>query len=358
VLVRIIKALLTYTYQMEQANGLLSSVSHDYSKSVSFVVAVFAATGVSVASGIPDFRSPGGMYDTLQPDLITATLSQRDLMKQEPMYVVTWDMFQQNQFPYMEVRRPFILGTQKQKWKATIAHRILELLETKTRSEDNGYNKSKLTRIYTQNIDGLEYQCKNIPSEKIVSVHGSLSQAACEGCGHSMEFDEFCRRVETSIKDIYNIDSNSPAKSTHILCDHCQKPLVKPTTVLFGRNLPSQFFKCAQKDLPTMDLLIVAGTSLVVSPANSLVDQCPDFTIRVVVNQEPVGQSLGIVYNDVRSNDDGDMRDFFAQGTCEEVFLELAVELGWLEDLFSKRDLLPPSSTKIVEERMHAQQRD
>jgi NAD-dependent SIR2 family protein deacetylase len=298
------------------------------------------------------------MYDTLQPDLITATQRQRDLMKDEPTYVVTWDLFQQNQFPYLEVRRPFILGTQKMKWKATIAHRFFELLETKTRSEDKIYSKSKLTRIYTQNIDGLDYQCIEIPSEKIVAVHGSLSQAECEGCGHSMDFNEFCRHVETNIKDIYNVDSSSPAESTHILCNHCQKPLVKPMTVLFGRNLPSHFFKFAQKDLPTMDLLIVAGTSLVVSPANSLVYQCPDSTMRVVVNQEPVGQSLGIVYKNVYSNNDDGIRDFFAQGTCEEVFLELAIELGWLEDLFSKRDFLSPSSTKIIEERMNAQRRE
>ena len=121
-----------------------------------------------MASGIPDFRSPGGMYDTLQPDLITATPQQRRLMKMDPTYVVTWEIFSQNQFPYMEVRRPFILGTQKQQWKATIAHRFMELVHTKT---------NKLTRIFTQNIDGLDRQCQEIPSDKIIGVHGTLSKA-------------------------------------------------------------------------------------------------------------------------------------------------------------------------------------
>ena len=83
-------------------------------------VAMLTGAGVSVASGIPDFRSPGGMYDTLRPELITATDEQRRLMALDPTYVVEKDMFMQNQFPYMEVRRPFILGVRDRKWKPTI----------------------------------------------------------------------------------------------------------------------------------------------------------------------------------------------------------------------------------------------
>jgi NAD-dependent SIR2 family protein deacetylase len=311
------------------------------------------------------------MYDTLQPDLITSTPQQRKLMNLDPTYVVTWEIFQQNQFPYMEVRRPFILGTQQQRWKATIAHRFMELLHTKTL---DGNGKSKLTRIYTQNIDGLDHQCTAIPKEKIVNVHGSLSQAACEGCGKSMDIADFCDKVQTNIKDIYNLqnDDKSPLESTPILCNHCQQPLVKPTTVLFGRPLPSEFFERTQEDMPHMDLLIVAGTSLVVSPANSLVYQCEDRAIRVVVNQDPVGQDLGIEYSDgpaetttnkpfqgqgqngygFYGKTKGDKRDFFAQGSCEEVFLELATELGWLEDLRSQMSELPTDSAEMVRERI------
>jgi hypothetical protein len=54
---------------------------------------------------------------------------------------------------YLEVRRPFILGTQQHQWKATIAHRFVELLEK---------NTNKLTRVYTQNIDGLDFQCSRL----------------------------------------------------------------------------------------------------------------------------------------------------------------------------------------------------
>ena len=150
-----------------------------------------------VIDSVPDFRSPGGMYDTLRPELITATEKQRQLMKVDPTYVVERGMFFENSFPYLEVRRPFILGTRDHKWKATIAHRFAELLHKKT---------NKLTRVYTQNIDGLDRQC-DIPDDKIVNVHGTLSRASCESCGTEVDFEDFCKDVEQSIKDIYNIDS-------------------------------------------------------------------------------------------------------------------------------------------------------
>ena len=299
-------------------------------------VVILSGAGVSVASGIPDFRSPGGMYDSLRPDLITANQWERKLMEQDPTYVVSWDIFQHNAFPYLEVRRPFILGTRRQQWKATIAHRFAELLHLKT---------SKLTRVYTQNIDGLDRQCKDVPADKIVNVHGTISKASCEGCGQVQDYDVFCNAVESNIKDIYKLDSKAPDESSPILCENCGKALVKPSTVLFGRSMPTEFFERVQEDLEGIDLLIVAGTSLVVSPANSLVFSVPTTTIRTVVNLDPVGAELGIDYSPKPE------RDLFAQGTCDEVFLELIAELGWLEDLKSKIDDLPEKSATLIRNR-------
>jgi hypothetical protein len=81
---------------------------------------------------------------------------------------------------------------------------------------------------------------------------------------------------------------------TPILCPQCGQALVKPTTVLFGRSLPEEFYVKSKDDLPTLDVLIVAGTSLVVAPTNSLVYRVPEeSTMRVVVNTKAVGQELG-----------------------------------------------------------------
>jgi NAD-dependent deacetylase sirtuin 2 len=57
---------------------------------------------VSVPSGIPDFRSKGGLYDTLKPELLTATENQKMLLQSNPTAVVDIQLFQYNQFPYLE----------------------------------------------------------------------------------------------------------------------------------------------------------------------------------------------------------------------------------------------------------------
>lgn len=290
----------------------------------------------STHSGIPDFRSPGGMYDTLRPELITANEYERALMKDDPTYVVSWEIFKRNPFPYLEVRRPFILNTRDHVWKATIAHRFAELLHMKT---------SKLTRVYTQNIDGLDRQCHGVPPEKIISVHGTIAEASCEGCGHEYDYESFCNQVQSKIKDIYKLDPNAPEESSLIPCPSCGKPLVKPSTVLYGRNLPPEFFENVPGDLKSLDLLIVAGTSLTVSPANQLVSACPDDTIRVVVDVNEVGAELGIDYGP------NPKRDFFGRGPCDQVFLDLITELGWLDDLVAMKDLLPDMSVKLIESR-------
>ena len=300
-------------------------------------IAILAGAGMSKASGIPDFRSAGGMYDTLQPELLTANEVEREAMRVDPTTVFEKGMFMQNPLPCLELKRSFILGTKETKWKATIAHRFMELLHQKT---------GKLTRLYTQNIDGLEGQCKTLPRERVVPVHGSMDRAACEYCNEEADYQQFCEDVRRNIKDISRQDASAPLESSLIPCKTCTYAGVKPTIVLFRSSLPEEFFRRVVDDIPTVDLLIVVGTSLTVAPANSLVYRVPPTTVRFIVNNEPVGERLGIQYGD------DSRRDFFAQGFCDDVFLDLICHLDWLDDLAKLADELPESSKALLEDRL------
>lgn len=275
------------------------------------------------------------MYDTLRPELITCTERERNLLREDPSYVLSWEIFQHNAFPYLEVRRPFILGTAERRWKATLAHRFAELVHTQTQTDN-----SKLTRVYTQNIDGLERQCEALPPDKIFNLHGSLAQVACEGCGAAVEFDDFCESLKTNIKDIYGVDPDAPAESTPIQCRNCGKALVKPTTVLIGRNLPEEFYNQTEADVPHADLLIIAGTSLAMFPANSLVFRVPETTKRVLINREMVGRELGLGHPS--------FDDIVLLGSCEEIFWQLIQALGWTDDV--DVTALPEASRKMIEQ--------
>lgn len=297
-------------------------------------VAVLTGAGVSVNAGIPDFRSPGGLYDTLRPERITATDSQRRMMALDPTAVVDIDLFSYNQFPYLEVRRPFILGTAEQRWKATLTHFFFKILQ----------EKSLLRRLYTQNIDGLDYQL-SLPKDKIVNVHGSLAVVECEFCRAPYPMDKFCVEVRNKIKNIYDDyeDPSAPRESSNILCTRCHKPGVKPSTVLYGSSLPKAFFRAVQDDFPDqVDLLIVAGTSLTVSPANQLVKQVKSGVPRLVINRERVGEDLGIDFNGT---------DVHISGDCDEAILRLSEALGWIDDIWQYADHMSPKSQSILEDR-------
>jgi len=302
-------------------------------------IVILAGAGLSTSSGIPDFRSVGGLYDTLQPDLLTASEPQRAAIRMDPTVALNLHLFLENPLPCLELNRPFILGTRDQKWKATLGHRFVELLYVKT---------GKLTRMYTQNIDGLEGQCEQLPREKVIAVHGSMNEAECARCGSVSDFQEFCTLLERNIKDITGEDLHAPKESQGIACSVCSYQALKPSIVLFRSPLPKVFFQNASQDIPHVDLLIVIGTSLAVAPANSLIVRVPKTAMRVVVNQEPVGFQLGIDYSDEAE------RDFFAKGDADAVLLDLMVELGWLDDLIPilNSESLAPASAAILKARL------
>jgi NAD-dependent deacetylase sirtuin 2 len=299
-------------------------------------IVVLTGAGISVASGIPDFRSPGGLYKTLNPSLLTATEAQRDYLRRHPMGVVDIDLFRVNQLPYLEVRRPFILGTAENTWKPTIAHAFVNLLD----------DRGCLLRVYDQNIDGL-YHSLGLRWPKLVKLHGSLAEAACEFCGAAYPFHEFCDAVRTKIRNIYDAeDAAAPTTSSSISCPRCGKPGVKPSTVLFGTDLNPHVVKTLNIDFQQkredIDLLLISGSSLMVSPACTMVSQVGPSVPRILVNNEQVGSNVGLNFDD----DDG--RDIWINSSCDRGFLELSTKLGWNDQLRRYKDLLCESSRIIL----------
>jgi NAD-dependent SIR2 family protein deacetylase len=122
-------------------------------------IAVLCGAGISVGSGIPDFRSPRGMYDTLRPNLLTASDADREAMVEDPTWVVNKELFMRNSLPYLEVRRPFIIGTAKRQWRPSLSHMFLRVC----------YDKGLLHRVYTQNIDGLDF-ATGVPTDRIIPL--------------------------------------------------------------------------------------------------------------------------------------------------------------------------------------------
>jgi len=294
---------------------------------------------MSCEAGIPDFRSADGLYATMNPDQLTANDLEKEVIRNDPTVALEQNMFLQNPFPCLELQREFILGTQAQRWKATLAHRFVELLHTKTR---------KLVRLYTQNIDGLEDQCLQLPRTKVIAVHGSMDRAECAMCHTESNFDDFCDCVRRQIKDLSGQDGSAPSESTSIACDTCGYTAMKPAIVLFRSSLPKEFFDNVPKDVQDVDLLIVIGTSLRVAPANSLVWRVPKSSMRLLVNREEVGGYLGMHFGEEST------RDYHAAGNCDEVLLDLMEQLGWLDDLkpLLEHHKLPLTSAQMLRERL------
>ena len=300
-------------------------------------IMVLAGAGMSVRSGIPDFRSANGLYATMNPDLLTADSAMREAIREDPSLALDHRLFITNPFPCLELNRSFLLGTREQRWKATLAHRFVELLHSKL---------GKLRRLYTQNIDGLEDQCTKLPREKVVNVHGTMDRAECALCLTEGDFDTFCDQVQRQIKDLSGEDPTAPNQSTPIKCKVCGHDTMKPAITLFRSTLPVRFFELLPQDIPKIDLLIVMGTSLRVAPANTLVFRVPETAMRVIINRDPVGIHLGVDYRPRAS------RDYFAQGDIDPTCLALMKHLGWLEDLepLLAENKLPESSAQILRE--------
>ncbi len=295
--------------------------------------------GVSTACGVPDFRSPGGLYATLRPELLTATAEERARMAADATAVVEKSLFLKNPLPYHELRRPFILGTFERRWRGTLAHAFARALSA----------RGQLRHVFSQNIDGLE-RLFAFPAGEVVSVHGSVATAACEACGAAADQAAYIAAVRAQIRNIYD-PADGPAASTPIACASCRAPAVKPATVLFGGQLPDAFFTALAADFAGAadgadgaagaDLLLVAGTSLRVFPAASIVPAAAGLP-RLVINREPVGDEIGF---DPAANE----TDCFFAADTDAGFLELAKLCGMVDEMKAYMPVLCDASRALLE---------
>lgn len=331
-------------------------------------IVFLSGAGISVPSGIPDFRSANGLYKTLKPELLT--VQNRNIVeaiRRQPTLVVDYDLFRTNQFPYLEVRRNLILGIAEKKWKPTLGHALMRQF----------HQHHQLRRIYTQNIDGIDHQLnldrirtswysktKEDNLDLIINVHGTLHKIECENCKDtSYTLDEFCDQVRTKIKNIYDEnDPIAPKESSKIYCKRCHLPQVKPATVMFGRSYSNEVWQAVSHDFPNnVDLLIVIGTSLQVSPANTLVSSISSTTPVLVINNQSVGEEFGLDFGEITPCNENDFEEYLKcptsletqkdgiiLGDCDEASYYLLQQLGWLNEVRQFQDLLCENSQQLL----------
>ena len=185
---------------------------------------VFVGAGLSTESGIPDFRSPGGLWDKYDPEDFYFQNFVSNEEKREKYWQMATEMYDS-----MKNAMP------------NAGHLAVAELE----------RLGKLDCLITQNIDGLHYKAGN-SEEKVLELHGTAMHVACLSCHKKFEREEVQARVAGGDK--------APR------CSACNG-LLKPATISFGQAMPEWETAEAYRRSGACDLFIVIGSSLVVHPA-------------------------------------------------------------------------------------------
>lgn len=254
---------------------------------------VLTGAGISVAAGIPDFRTPGtGLYSRLEEYNLPT-----------PSAIFDLEYFPQFPKPFFTLAKELWPGN----YAPTMVHIFITML----------HEKGLLLRSYTQNIDGLEL-IAGMPQDALVEVHGTFATARCLNCQqpHSSEF----------VKESVFAD-----QIPRCVCSG----LIKPDIVFFGEQLPERFFNMVRRDFCQAELVIVIGTSLEVAPFSSLPDKCQEDVPRLLMNNELVGEASPCRPYGFNFSPDN-YRDVKFIGDCQQGVLQLAEKMGWKEDLLER----------------------
>ena len=187
-------------------------------------VVVFTGAGFSTESGIPDFRSPGGVWDKFDP----SELNYPNFMRSEEIREKYWRMHK------------MMWETIKDAEPNSGHYAVAEL-----------HNMGKLDCVVTQNTDGL-HQKAGVPQEMVFEIHGTMQWVDCLDCR---------QRYPRSYAHDKMLAGESVPR-----CGSCNG-ILKPATVAFGQSMPVRETREAENRSSTCDLFLAAGSSLVVYPA-------------------------------------------------------------------------------------------
>lgn len=191
-------------------------------------IVVFTGAGISTESGIPDFRSPGGVWSQYNQD----DLTYQKFMSGEKYRKLYWE-YDQSRYPAMRDAKP------------NSAHLAVVEIE----------KRGRLQALITQNIDGLHHRAGSSP-EMIYEIHGTVMEVTCLKCHLRWPREEITQKMEREKIDVP-------------YCESCGGPL-KCATIAFGQSLPSEVLEASFDHSQNCDLFITIGSSLVVQPASML----------------------------------------------------------------------------------------
>ena len=206
-------------------------------------ILVFSGAGISTESGIPDFRSPGGVWSKMQPiyfqDFVASEQVRREAWRRRFSNADGWVGAKPNRGHYA----------------------VAELVRL-----------GRARAVVTQNVDNL-HQESGVPEDKVIELHGNSTYAKCLKCQTRVELVELEREFQES--------------GTVGPCKHCGG-IVKSATISFGQQMPELPMRRAQAETQACDLFLVLGSSLSVFPA-------ADFPVRakqrgatlVIINRDP-----------------------------------------------------------------------
>jgi NAD-dependent deacetylase len=206
---------------------------------------VFTGAGISTESGIPDFRSPGGIWTRMAP------IDFADFLASDEARRETW-------------RRRFAMEETFRAATPNRGHRaVAELVR-----------RGKAAAVITQNIDGL-HQGSGVPDDKVIELHGNTTYARCLDCNTRYELEP--------LRAAFARDGAAP------ICGDCGG-YVKTATISFGQGMPVAAMRRAEIETLAADLFIVAGSSLVVYPAAGFPELAKhNGASLVIINRQPTG---------------------------------------------------------------------